>query len=113
MAAEGPWGVRLLPDLSASGVVQMAIDDALLDEAHWVTARRYEWDPPALSLGKHQRWPGDELCRVAGETRREEADGTVVTFPVPVHAGRTIKRGTLSGILRKAGLSVAQLRSLI
>lgn len=75
VAAEGPWGVRLLPDLRASGVVQMAIDDALLDEAHWVTARRYEWDPPSLSLGKHQRFPGDDLGRVADETRREAADG--------------------------------------
>ncbi|MGB2823385.1 MAG: type II toxin-antitoxin system HicA family toxin [Phycisphaerae bacterium] len=47
------------------------------------------------------------------QVRREEPNGTAVTFPVPVYLGRTIKRGTLSGILRKAGMDVQQLRSLI
>ena len=45
------------------GAVQMAIDDGLLDEALFVTARRYVWTPPALSLGKFQRLSGDRLGR--------------------------------------------------
>ena len=66
-------------------------------------------------LGALQR-VGFEVARQRGshvQVRREEPDGTVVTFPVPVHVGKAIKRGTLSGILRKAGMDVEQLRSLI
>jgi predicted RNA binding protein YcfA (HicA-like mRNA interferase family) len=37
----------------------------------------------------------------------------VTTFPVPVHAGRTLKRGTLHGILRKAGLDPEALSELL
>jgi lipoate-protein ligase A len=47
--------LRTLPDLTASGAVQMAVDDGLLDDVMWVTARRYRWSPPTLSLGKFQR----------------------------------------------------------
>jgi predicted RNA binding protein YcfA (HicA-like mRNA interferase family) len=47
------------------------------------------------------------------QLRRTVPDGTICTFPVPVHAGKTIKRGTLHGILRKAGLSVEDLIELI
>ena len=47
------------------------------------------------------------------QVRREEPDGTVTTFPVPVHAGQTLKKGTLSGILRKAGLGVDELVDLL
>jgi predicted RNA binding protein YcfA (HicA-like mRNA interferase family) len=47
------------------------------------------------------------------QLRRELPDGTVTTFPVPVHAGRTIKKGTLRGILRKAGLSPEDLAALM
>jgi len=65
--AEEQGGLRRLPDLRASGVVQMAIDDSLLREARWTTARRYTWAPPALSLGKHQRWCGDGLSRRPGD----------------------------------------------
>ena len=59
---------------------------------------------------------GFEVVRQRGshvQVRREEPDGTIVTFPVPVHVGKPIKRGTLSGILRKAGMDGEQLRSLI
>jgi hypothetical protein len=41
--------------------------------------------------------------------RRDESDGTVITFPVPVHAGKTLKPGTLKGIFRIAGLEVENL----
>ena len=44
---------------------------------------------------------------------REESDGTVTTFPVPVHAGRTVKKGTLKGILRKAGIDAEGLAGLV
>ena len=47
------------------------------------------------------------------QLRREEPDGTVTTFPVPVHAGKTLKKGTLRGILRKADLSVDELIALL
>jgi predicted RNA binding protein YcfA (HicA-like mRNA interferase family) len=35
-----------------------------------------------------------------------------LTFPVPIHAGKTIKQGTLKGILRKANVSVERLEDL-
>ena len=35
-----------------------------------------------------------------------------LTFPVPVHAGKAIKQGTLKGILRKANVSVERLGDL-
>lgn len=54
---EDPPDVRRLPELTAPGVVQMAIDAGLLTEARWVTLRRYLWSPPAVSLGKFQRLP--------------------------------------------------------
>ena len=47
------------------------------------------------------------------QLRRESPDGTVTTFPVPVHAGKTVKKGTLRGILRRAGLSPEDLASLL
>lgn len=33
----------------------MAIDEGLLNETQAVVARRYQWTPPAVSLGKYQR----------------------------------------------------------
>jgi len=86
--ANQPWGTRLLPDLDASGAVQMAIDDALLDEATWVAARRYSWTPPALSLGKHQRWP-HPLDRAPGG---EAADAGLDVVRRP-SGGRTVLHG--------------------
>ena len=53
---------RLIPLLSASGAVQMAIDQWLLEQ-HLAgkigpTLRFYTWEPAAISLGYHQRrWP--------------------------------------------------------
>lgn len=45
--------------------------------------------------------------------RRIEPDGSVTTFPVPVHTGKIVKKGTLHGILRKAGLDPSDLQNLI
>ena len=47
------------------------------------------------------------------QLRRDEPDGTVTTFPVPVHAGKTLKPGTLKGILRNAGLDVENLLEIL
>lgn len=47
------------------------------------------------------------------QLRREDADGTVTTFPVPVHSGKMIKPGTLRGILRLARINVEQLIHLL
>jgi len=47
------------------------------------------------------------------QVRREAADGRVTTFPIPVHAGKSLKKGTLRGILRKAGLTVEDLIDLL
>ena len=53
---------RLVPCLEASGAVQMAIDNWLLEQhrrgLHPPSLRFYTWSPPAISLGYHQReWP--------------------------------------------------------
>ncbi len=73
------------------------------------------------------RVTGSELPRALGKAgfavtrrrgshvqlRREAPDGTVTTFPVPVHSGKTIKKGTLRGILRKADLAPEDLAELL
>jgi len=59
---------------------------------------------------------GFEITRQRGshvQLRRQEPDGSVTTFPVPIHAGKTIKKGTLKGILRKADLSLEELLELL
>ena len=47
------------------------------------------------------------------QMRRVDEEGRISTFPVPVHAGKTIKPGTLKGILRLAGLSDIELKKLL
>jgi len=50
---------RLIPLLKAPGHIQMALDSWLLDQHRQgllpPTLRFYTWDPPAISLGYHQR----------------------------------------------------------
>lgn len=53
---------RLIPLLEASGKVQMALDEWLLEQhrlgLHPPALRFYTWSPAAISLGYHQRrWP--------------------------------------------------------
>lgn len=48
--------VKVLPELRAGGGAQMALDGGLLATAEQVIARRYTWAPPALSLGRFQRF---------------------------------------------------------
>lgn len=54
---------------------------------------------------------GFELVRQRGShvQLRKWVRGEKVTFPVPVHKGKTLKAGTLNGILRKAGVSTERL----
>ena len=40
-------------------------------------------------------------------------DNEKLTFPVPIHAGKIIKQGTLKGILRKADISMERLQELL
>jgi lipoate-protein ligase A len=82
-ALAGEVGVlRLMPTLAACGDVQMAVDEALLDDALFVTARRYVWTSPSLSLGKFQRLPED--------LRREDLPFDVVRRP---SGGRAVLHG--------------------
>lgn len=48
--------IKVLPELRANGAAQMALDQGLLEAADEVVARRYTWAPPALSLGRFQKW---------------------------------------------------------
>ncbi len=73
----------VLPVLRASGREQMRLDERLLDEALEPVARRYVWDPPAVSLGRFQRLPG--------ETARPPAGLDVVRRPT---GGRAVLHGT-------------------
>ena len=59
---------------------------------------------------------GFQVSRQRGshlQLRRVEPDNSVTTFPVPVHAGKTLKVGTLRGILRLAGLDIDDLINLL
>ena len=47
------------------------------------------------------------------QLRRIEPSGLVTPFPVPVHSGCSLKRGTLKGILRKANVETAELIELL
>lgn len=70
-------GVRRLPTVTAAGAAQMAIDEALLRRATAVTARRYLWSPPALSLGKFQQL-GEEPRGLPFEVVRRPSGGRAV-----------------------------------
>jgi predicted RNA binding protein YcfA (HicA-like mRNA interferase family) len=59
---------------------------------------------------------GFEIVRIKGShfiLQKTFSDGEVVTIPVPVHAGRVLKVGTLAGILRKARISRERLSALL
>ncbi|MCC3433058.1 MAG: lipoate--protein ligase family protein [Microcoleus sp. PH2017_04_SCI_O_A] len=83
--ANSVW--RLIPLLSASGRVQMAIDKWLL-EKHLAgknppTLRFYTWAPAAISLGYHQqRWPEfwQQLSWEGHESSRLKAYHTICEF---------------------------------
>lgn len=59
---------------------------------------------------------GFEIVRIKGShfiLQKTFSDGEQVTIPVPVHAGRVLKVGTLAGILRKARISRERLAALL
>jgi len=58
---------------------------------------------------------GFEIARRKGShvQLRKVVAGRKITFPVPVHRGKTLKPGTLKGILRLAEISVAELEELL
>jgi len=59
---------------------------------------------------------GFVIARIKGShyiMQKTFPDGEVITVPVPVHAGRILKVGTLSGILRKARISRERLLKLL
>jgi predicted RNA binding protein YcfA (HicA-like mRNA interferase family) len=58
---------------------------------------------------------GFEIARRKGShvQLRKVVEGRKITFPVPVHKGKSLKPGTLKGILRKAKLTVAELEELL
>ena len=58
---------------------------------------------------------GFEIARQKGShvQMRKYVKGEKVTFPVPVHKGKTLKPGTLRGILRKADVAVERLLELL
>jgi predicted RNA binding protein YcfA (HicA-like mRNA interferase family) len=58
---------------------------------------------------------GFEIVRRRGShvQMRKYIEGRKVTFPVPVHKGKTLKPGTLRGILRLAEIPVERLLELL
>lgn len=67
-------------------------------------------------LIKALRKVGFEVARQRGshvQLRKFTSEGRKITFPVPVHSGKTLKSGTLHGILRLAGVTPEELRDLL
>jgi lipoate-protein ligase A len=75
---------RLLVDQSAPGIRNMAIDDALLQDAAengTATLRFYAWDEPTLSLGYFQRSADRQLhaaSRDCALVRRQTGGGAIL-----------------------------------
>src|SRR5665648_398792 len=85
--------VKVLPELRAGGGAQMALDSGLLETADEVIARRYTWAPPALSLGKFQKYeplpgvPFDVVRRPSGGRAVLHGEGFEWSFAVAFPAG--------------------------
>ena len=57
---------------------------------------------------------GFVVIRISGSHHRlEHSDDLSRTTTVPVHAGKTLKRGTLRGIIKQAGLTVDEFLALL
>jgi lipoate-protein ligase A len=99
--------LKVLPELRASGGAQMALDTGLLETAEEVIARRYTWAPPALSLGKFQKYepvpglPFDVVRRPSGGRAVLHGEGFEWSFAVAFPA-------KAFGAGARAGLSVAK-----
>ena len=99
--------VKVLPELRAGGGAQMALDAGLLLTAESVVARRYVWAPPALSLGKFQKFepvpgvPFDVVRRPSGGRAVLHGEGFEWSFAVAFPPGAL-------GAGARAGLDVAR-----
>ena len=99
--------LKVLPELRASGGAQMALDTGLLETAEEVIARRYTWAPPALSLGKFQKYepvpglPFDVVRRPSGGRAVLHGEGFELSFAVAFPA-KALGAGA------RAGLDVAK-----
>lgn len=123
--------VKVLPDASASGGAQMALDDGLLRTVDEVMARRYTWAPPALSLGKFQAvelrpgLPFDVVRRPSGGRAVLHGEGFEWSFavafpPRAFGAGRRasadvalpyeLVAGAFAGALRDLGVTLDDAR---
>ncbi|MBF0336315.1 MAG: type II toxin-antitoxin system HicA family toxin [Nitrospirae bacterium] len=77
-------------------------------------------------MGKVPPLSGKELCRVLEREgfksvrhtgshkiyQKPTEDGTI-TIPVPIHSNRPLRKGTLSNILKKAGITSEKLLLLL
>ena len=85
--------VKVLPELRAAGGAQMALDSGLLETVDHVMARRYTWAPPALSLGKFQKFepapglPFDVVRRPSGGRAVLHGEAFEWSFAVAFPAG--------------------------
>lgn len=125
--------VKVLPELRASGGAQMALDNGLLETAEEVIARRYKWAPPALSLGKFQKYepvpglPFDVVQRPTGGRAVLHGEAFewsfAVAFPVRVlgagpGAGVDVTKpydlvaGAFAGALEALGVTLDEGRSV-
>lgn len=72
---------------------------------------------PALTAGVVLRAllrAGFEIVRTSGSHHRlVHPDDPTRATTVPVHAGKTLKRGTLHGILKQAGFTPDEFRALL
>ena len=94
--------VKVLPELRAAGSAQMALDTGLLETVDEVIARRYTWAPPALSLGKFQKYeavpgvPFDVVRRPSGGRAVLHGEDFEWSFAVAFPPG-TLGAGTRAG----------------
>jgi predicted RNA binding protein YcfA (HicA-like mRNA interferase family) len=69
---------------------------------------------PALTAGEVLRAlqrAGFKIVRTSGSHHRlVHPDDPIRATTVPVHAGKTLKRGTLHGIIKQAGFTTEQFR---
>ena len=124
MSASPPW--RLLVDGALPGAANMACDVALLEAvaaaASPPTLRLYGWDPPCLSLGRHQGVEAADLgfCRSEGiDVIRRPTGGRALlhhlelTYAVAAPLGvRPLPRALQDAYRAICGALVQALRSL-
>ena len=124
-ARAAPAALVELPLSRASGAAQMAADELLLDGAAELTARRYLWTPPAVSLGKFQELaPGARAALAAAgiDVVRRPSGGRLVlhgegfewsfavafpaaALPWGTHAAYRVVRDAMAAALAAAGLA--------